>query len=556
MNIKELLLDRISTGLKRASIDCCSTWSERYRVMPKPFPGAWSFVHHPWLLEMSDCEAKEIVGQKGAQLGYTEWAMNKSFYAIDIQNVSVLYILPSDDAASDFSADRFDRSLENSPHLSKMFSNVRNVQHKRAGNCSLYVRGSRSRSKLKSIDTALIIFDELDEMKQENLSLAEMRQSGMLITDTQQIKLSTPTTHDTGINILFKESTQDHFFFKCPSCGKLTELSWPESVVITAKDMHDPEVVNSYYICQLCKNKLPNETKNDWLKPVQRGGTARFVPAHSNKDRKGFYVNQMYSDPQISNAGILAQHYLRGLNDPHIETEFWNSRIGVAHAVEGSKLKDHTLRDLKKDYHKGPVDGLITMGIDVGGVCHYEIDKWTIPPVRNPRLDINDEATCQLIDEGRTSGAMNDFNELAGLIDQYQVDFVVIDSEPERRQAYQLATRFWGRVYLCDFLFSQSGRSITMSPEEECTIKVNRTSWFDLAMTRFRNKTIILPRDLSEEYVKHLCVPQRVYKQDKFGNSYGFYESNGPDHLALARVYSEIALVFAPFRGQVQDIYE
>ncbi len=140
-------------------------------------------------------------------------------------------------------------------------------------------------------------------------------------------------------------------------------------------------------------------------------------------------------------------------------------------------------------------------------------------------------------------------------MDQYGVDFCIIDAEPERRAAYQFATRFWGRVYLCDFLWSATGRQITQGTEEECTIKINRTSWFDLALTRFKNKTIVLPNNISREYVNNICSPERVYKKDRYGNNYGFYENTTPDHLALARVYSEVALTFAPYQGVAENIY-
>ena len=63
--------------------------------MGNPFPGLWTFDHHPWLREMMDSEDQFCVGQKAAQMGFTEVALNRSFYKLDIKKVSVLYILPS-----------------------------------------------------------------------------------------------------------------------------------------------------------------------------------------------------------------------------------------------------------------------------------------------------------------------------------------------------------------------------------------------------------------------------------------------------------------------------
>lgn len=550
--IDKFFLEQIRTKLSRLSVTSCSRWAEKYRVMGGDFPGPWTFDNHPWLLEMHDCAAQKIVGQKAAQMGYTEFALNKSFYAIDINSQSVLYILPSDDDASDFSSSKFGRALDTSPHIAKMFTNVSNVQHKRSGYASLFIRGSRSRSKLKAIDTAIIIYDEVDEMNQDNIALAEMRQSGQKEESTQQLKLSTPRTPDTGINVDFKASTQDHYHFACPSCKKLIDLGF-NNLVITAEHKLDQGYKDSYIKCLQCNAKIDHKEKPLLLKNKLRGGTARFVSAHSDRDSHGYYVNQLYSI--VVSPATLALNYLEGLEDPSRATEFWNSRMGLPFVAEGAKLAEKQVTDRISDHEQGPVDGLITMGVDVGAVCHYEIVEWFIDRDRDLKLDINDCAKCRVIGAGRTTGAANDFNELAGLMDQYQVDFCVIDAEPERRAAYQFATRFWGRVYLCDFLWSAQGRQITPGNDEECIVKVNRTSWFDLALGRFKNKTISLPKDISREYISHICAPQRVYKSDRYGNPYGFYENTTADHLALARVYSELALVFAPYQGTAQDIF-
>jgi hypothetical protein len=169
-------------------------------------------------------------------------------------------------------------------------------------------------------------------------------------------------------------------------------------------------------------------------------------------------------------------------------------------------------------------------------------------------MNLNDYATPTLIYEGTTSGNIDDFSELDQFMYEWSVDGGIIDAEPERRVALQFAYRHWGKIFLCDFLWSQQGRTVTMTPEEERTIKVNRTSWFDLALTRFKTKQIRLPVDVSQQYKDHIREPQRVYKKDKFGNPFGYYESVKADHFALSRIYSEIALGVAVSVSANQNI--
>lgn len=555
--LAQLIAERVATGLKRKSVTNCASWAKQYRVMGPPVPGPWSWEYHPWLYEMHIAEAERLIGKKSAQMGYSEWALNKTLYAMDIQGVSVLYVLPSNDDASDFSAARFDKALENSEYLSKMFSDVKNVGHKRAGNASLYVRGSKSRSKLKSIDTALIIFDEMDEMQQDNFSLALERQSGQRIETQQVLAISTPTIEDFGIDAQFKLSTQEHYMFRCPGCSRLIELSFPDSIVITADSLVDPRLKDTHYICKECKVVLHQEDKKNFLLPEAFGGSARFVANHSDRDWRGFYINQMYS--LMVPPYKLAASYLQGRTDPTFETEFFNSKMGLTHCVQGAKITDDDIMkcQMQQDFRKGRKrkESVRTLGIDVGSVCHFWIDEWHVMD-HFPGRQINDEAEPYTIMEGTTSGGAEDFSELDQLMQDWEIDGCIIDAEPERRVAYQFATRHWGKILLCDFLWSQQGRQVQLGPEGDKTIKVNRTSWLDLALSRFRTKTIHLPRDLSSEAKAHIKEPQRVYKKDKYGNPFGTYESVKADHFALARVYSELALGLAVSRRTNTSIME
>jgi len=138
--LQELFVKRISNGLLRSRLTKCSVWAENIRVMGQPYPGPWSFKNHPWLKEMMDADDEMCIGQKSAQMGFTECALNRSLYKMDIDGVNVLYVLPTKTPdATDFSASRFDPALELSDHLEKMFSDVKNVGHKRAGAVSLFI---------------------------------------------------------------------------------------------------------------------------------------------------------------------------------------------------------------------------------------------------------------------------------------------------------------------------------------------------------------------------------------------------------------------------------
>src|SRR4051812_7917027 len=107
--LARMIAERVSAGLKRKSVVSCSKWAEAYRVMGGDnFPGPWRFKYHPWLRGMHDSEAERNVGQKAAQMGYSEVVLNRTFYTLDVRRADCMYVLPSSKPdASRFSAGRF-----------------------------------------------------------------------------------------------------------------------------------------------------------------------------------------------------------------------------------------------------------------------------------------------------------------------------------------------------------------------------------------------------------------------------------------------------------------
>lgn len=547
--LQQLLAERISSNLKRKTITSVSQWAESYRVMGQPYPGLLKHDYHPWTKAMRDCEDEMMCGQKAAQVGYTEVALDKSFKAIDIDGVSVLYVLPaSNPDASVFSASRFDPALEMSKHLRDLFSDVKNVGHKRAGNANLYIRGSRSRSQLKSVPVGLIILDEIDEFRQENIPMIFERMAGQ--TDKQSFLLSTPTIEHKGINVYYRQSSQDHFFFVCPYCSKLTELTFPDCLEVTGESWTDPGVENSFLKCKECQHKLPHEGKKDWLS-ITKHRPARWIPTHTDRNIRGFHVNQLYS-PTVK-PSELAIGWLKAQTNPTDEQEFWNSKLGLTHVVDGARVTDTDIKECMgshKKVHTSPAHSLITMGVDVGKFLHYEIDQWYTDGHSNS-ADVNLRAKGKLLREG----TVLHFEELDGLMRDFGINFCVIDANPERRKALEFAQRFYGFVRLCFYATGITSKQINIHADEEHTVSVDRTSWIDLSLGRFHNRTIRLPVDVSMEYQRHMKALVRVYKKDALGNPVGRYEKgNEEDHFAHARTYSEIALQMAASNQQAYNI--
>lgn len=543
--LKTLFVERFVSGLKRRSLTTPSRWATGVRVMGRPFPGPWSFHYHPWLREMHDSKAEMNVGQKAAQVGYTETVLNIVFFKIDVESVDCLYVLPSKTPdASDFSASRFDSALELSPYLSSLFSDVKNIGHKRAGSTNLYIRGSKSRSGLKSIPAGFVVLDEVDEMVEENIKLAFERTAGQ--KQKQFWLISTPSVNDSGINQFFEQTTKDHFFFNCPHCSRSTELIFPDCLEITAESVFDETINNSYLKCRECNCKLEHLCKPEWLKD------GFWVSECPGREKRGFYINQLYA-PNVTPQAI-AKAYLESLSNPVDEQIFWNDKMGLPHTVDGAKITEQMVENCKGTHSNGLVKSnkIVTMGIDVGKWIHYEIDEWDLDS-NSLSTDLNDRARPRVLEINKTQN----FETLDDKMKEYRVMAAVIDAHPERRKAYEFASRFWGHVKMCFYGSGIQGKQISKPKEQtdEPTITVDRTSWLDLSLGRFRNRTITIPGNVTFEYAKQLKSLTRWYVKNKEGQPIGKYvKSAADDHYAHARNYAEIALPFALHLTSPQNI--
>lgn len=465
-----------------------------------------------------------------------------------MEKKSILYLLPTKTPdATDFSQNRFDPLLEESEYLRNMFSNVKNVGTKRAGSATLYIRGCNSRAGLKSIPVAGIVFDEYDEMKKENIPLAWERMSGQ--RDTQAWVISTPTLPGLGINEVFQGTTQEHFFFPCPSCSRFMELV-EDNLVIIGEHQYDPEIKKSYLKCLKCDAKLtdPNDTVEQFEeRKSSMLESAVWEPTGIKSEKRGFHINQMYSSAKAGRPKILAEAKLRGLMNKAAEQEWYNSKLGEAHEVEGSRvslelIKACISRDGRLKSDLPMMNRIHTMGVDVGKWLHIEIAAWDIGRFGN---DINIISKPYIVWEG-TRPMTSGMTELDPFMRQYQIHQAVIDINPERASAAAFAKRFWGSVKLCTFARGMNSKSLAIdSTEDDFKINVDRTMWLDLALGRFHNKSIDLPIDLSAEYKSHIQKIARIYEEDSDGNPVSRWISNGVDHFAFSRVYNEIALPLA-----------
>lgn len=539
----ELLLtlrESIAEGLKSRTLNYCSRWASHRRVMGGDFAGPYGYKYHPWVKEIHDSKADFNTMMKAAQMGLTEVAINIAFYMIDILKKDVLYVLPTEKNAGDFAKARFNVALLYSSYLKQIFTDTNTIALKQAGGVTLYIRGSRGDSNLKSVPVSTLILDELDEMDQKQIWLALERLSGHLEKSVWAI--STPTVPKYGIHKLYLQGSQEHFVFQCPHCNKWTELIWPDCMEIVGEVITDPRIKESYIKCKECQHKLEQEDKPNWLAKGKWEATVENDGSH-----RSWYINQLYSYT-VTPKEIALAHF-RGLGDEAALCEFHNSKVGLPFIPDGGQVTEEKLEEAIGKHTKNdpkPVVGgsrLITMGIDQGKWNHIVIVEYLIEGEIG--YDINAAAFAKVLLDIKIPG--DDFTRLDQYMRDYQILSAVIDADPQVNDARRFARRFFGYAFLCRYRKGQTGKEISTSEEEGGApiVTVDRTSWIDATLGRFHSSRISLPADVSMEFRDHQKNLIRTYERDGNNQPKATYLTVGQDHYAHALCYSEIALPLA-----------
>ena len=479
----------------------------------------WGFRHREWQRQLMDDTSSRVVIMKAAQMGVTEIGMTRAMHAVDALGMPVLYLFPTADDVSDFSAGRFDPMLEDSPALAELFTDVSNVGLKRAGSTCLYLRDSRSPSQIKSIPVAALVLDEFDEMQERSVALARKRLTGH--ADTWELDLSTPTYPGVGIAAEYEQSDQHEWWIPCPHCGEFQVLDFAVNVQLGP----DEGWKGSEWICSECHETWTNDERLDAI------DLGEWRPRNPDATIRGYHISQLYSpalgDREVTGAEAIAREFVVEANKSveHL-TDFYNSVLGLAWEPEGLKITPGAVRDCVGSYaeldrHPGPA----FLGIDVGTFLHFQV--W-VPGDGGPRA----------IKVGKTDWAGVDLLMVA-----YNVEVCVIDAMPERQKAHEFRDRWPGTVYLAFYPAAEhmAGQMLQWN-DDNGTVNLHRSGISDTLARRIVDRAISFPRELTLEAIRHMSNVYRALEEGPDGRLRAKWKHRGPDHTFHAGNYAEAAI--------------
>lgn len=278
-------------------------WANKHRMLPQSSAhesGAWRTSRFPFLKEIMDELSPEsgtrmIVVQKGAQLGFTEIAINWMFYTIEHNPCPMLYVQKTIENVEKFSKQRLAPSVDECPRIrerlggaSKSRDSSNTIRVKSFPGGILMMGGANSAASLRSMPICNLALDEEDSYESDIDD--EGSPSEIAIRRTANFprkkifRFSTPTIAETSrIEPLYQASDQRRYFVPCPFCNAMQVIYWKH---IRYED-NDPK--SAHMVCEKCKKRVEER----WKTPMFDAGKWR--AARPGRELAGFFISSLYS---------------------------------------------------------------------------------------------------------------------------------------------------------------------------------------------------------------------------------------------------------------------
>lgn len=479
-------------------------------------------------------DKQKVVVMSSSQAGKTEWLISEAVYSIDQFNWNCIYFLPTEKNFGQFVNERVDEPITNNQHLTKSVKQekIQGVKDKIKDSVAvkklkgrIYFKGTQNTLSMKSTPGDVVYVDELDEMDTDKVPLIQKRLHNSTIKKERWA--STPTLPNLGIHAKYKESDQREYFIQCPHCKKWQTISFWDNV---KWEEIDGEIKDERIECAYCHKKiLPYKCEGEWRKNNPKSDVA------------GFYIHQLLS-PTCDLKELIKQS--KSPVEAEIE-QFYNQGLGLPFEPKGSKITDSHFENCKGDYKIGEIKEKedIFVGFDVGKVIHYLVMTPT-----------------KIIDFGEVDHFFKDEvdldNSAEEIIEKYNADQFAVDAMPETRDSIELCHKFPGRglyVYYGldkpkkDEYEEREGLFKWIEVEKNADkTETNRTVSLDYTLALIRSRKIQIPLDYRNypEFTDHIKNLVRVVREDTKGNKKASYEEIGPDHIAHAFNYANIAKEF------------
>jgi hypothetical protein len=504
--------------------------------VPEPKTGTLDFDRFPFQMDMyramGDQRIRDVVVRKATQVGVSAMTVRWALYEADRNGLTILYVFPTEKHVHDFSDARVLPMIDSSDYLAARAGDPQNKGLRRIGIGLCYFRGAENKRGLDSVDADGLALDEYDTLNQANIPDAERRLSGPMSRGLIR-RVGVPSLPQFGIAEKYDESDRRKWLVRCELCRLAADDTETGEPLRTPPGKGWQEVdfwrnldqARAVIVCAGCGGALD----------VRRG---RWVAQNPDAPGVGFHV------PRLIVPGIRLEDVIASSRktNPYEKEVFYNKDLALPWVAKEARLSpDEVAAAVREDVVMATgYAGMnpVTMGVDVASERALN--------VRISELLGDDLKRALWI------GEVDSFDELALLMDRFQVSMAVIDHLPETRMARGVAERFAGRVFLCSYA-TQGQLDVIKIDDEQRRVSVRRVEAIDHVVDGIRRQRNYLPVDLPEGYAAHLTAVVRRVERDELNRVTVRWVATRPDDYMQAEVYDGVAGAVWWIRQQVEE---
>lgn len=257
------------------------------------------FEDHRFMIDIYADEHPDIVCRKSAQVGYSVMAILKCLWLLKYSGVNIIYALPTNNVVNDFVKPKVDPLISSNDIIQNSMGND-SVSQKKVGDRFIFFKGGFSQREAISISGDILVIDEYDRMP--NMEVVNTFDSRLQASkNPKRWRFSNPSQIGFGVDGLYNDSDQMHWFMKCSECGHNTYIDFEREIAYQDKDGDDlyTHYVNQdklFYACGGCHKELTDSDRRN----------GRWIAKHPDHHRRGYWINQMMA-PWVSAKRIMEQ---------------------------------------------------------------------------------------------------------------------------------------------------------------------------------------------------------------------------------------------------------
>lgn len=463
------------------------------------------FTNHRFFIDYLADDHPDKVSRKCSQVGATVLEAIDDFHLAGKRQMNVIHTLHTSDVIKGLVTPKINPLIEYNPAIKAMVRGVDSESIKRLGDNYVYYRGANAESQAISISADVLKIDELDR---SNAVVAEMFLSRLDASDYKWVRrFSNPSAVGFGVDALYSDSNQSHWFVKCHHCNHDWFIDFEQR-----GQNHYVDKQREIYACGKCHKEITDADRIN----------GRWVAKYPSRTyRHGYWFAQVMA-PWVSAKEII--HKWRNTSTDY----FHNFTMGKAYTPSDLIVDRATI--LKACSPSSIPKVPCAMGVDNGIV-----KTWVLG------------TPAGIFAHGRTES----WDEIEHLINMYQ-PVAVLDPNPYPTTPKKLVEKYRGnegeaQVFICYFKESKDAKILNWGEKEKFgVVYADRTKSLDVVANEIVSADIMFresPYEL-EDYIEQWGNIYRATVEEDDGRSVSkWLKKEGKlNDFALATTYWRMAL--------------